>query len=59
VSEPKPKHTIDLKELLEVRDALFTLMDWEILKADGDDGYYAGWVDALTWVKDNLVREEK
>jgi len=42
-----------------VRDALFTLMDLKLLETDRGDGYYAGWVDALTWVKDNLVKEEK
>jgi len=49
---------IDFNELEKVHEALTTLLDWDILNEENKD-YYMGWVDALSWVKRELLIEEE
>jgi len=46
------------KRVKDLTDAIL-LMGSEAVIDVGEDSYYGGWVDALTWIHDKLLKEKK
>jgi len=46
------------KRVKDLRDAIL-LMGSEGVVEIGEDCYHGGWVDALTWILDRILREKE